>query len=281
MPYEAEISRTNPTCFIFLVDHSTSMQDPVMGVPGNPRKSEFVAESINRVLQSLIVSASKDLDIRRYFQVAVIGYGFEVKSAFKGNLADSELVWIDDVYSNPLRIEERVRQEDRGEEGIVEITTRYPVWIEAEAKGQTPMCAAMNKAIEILSPWVEDHPDSYPPTVINLTDGESNDGDVKVPAGQLKQLHTSDGNVILLTVHASSNPYSERVFFPDTDQYLPDHFSKAMFTMSSILTPNMQKTSSEILGIDLSETARGMVYNGDIAGIVQALEIGTRPANLP
>jgi hypothetical protein len=280
MSYEAEISRTNPTCFVFLVDHSTSMQNPIQGEAGNPKKSEFVAESINKVLQSLIVSASKDLDIRRYFQIAILGYGFEVKSAFKGALADRELLWIDEVYENPLRLEDRIREEDLGEEGVVELTTRYPIWIEAEAKGQTPMCAAMNRAIEILTPWVEEHPDSYPPTVINLTDGESNDGDVRIPANELKQLHTNDGNVILLTVHASSNSFAEKVFFPDTEQNLPDHFSKTMFTMSSILTPNMKRTSSEILGIELGDSARGMVYNGDIASIVQALEIGTRPANL-
>jgi hypothetical protein len=32
--------------------------------------------------------------------------------------------------------------------------------------------------------------------------------------------------------------------------------------------------------VTLEEGARGIVYNADIAGIVQALEIGTRPANL-
>ncbi|MCY0933311.1 hypothetical protein [Streptomyces sp. H34-S4] len=29
MPYTAEISRTNPGCFIFLVDQSASMSDPI------------------------------------------------------------------------------------------------------------------------------------------------------------------------------------------------------------------------------------------------------------
>ncbi len=80
MPYQAEISRSNPTCFLFLVDHSTSMNEPVMGTEGNPKKSEFVAEALNRVLQSLVVSASKDLDIRQYYQVGVIGYGSEIQS---------------------------------------------------------------------------------------------------------------------------------------------------------------------------------------------------------
>jgi hypothetical protein len=53
-----------------------------------------------------------------------------------------------------------------------------------------------------------------------------------------------------------------------------------MFDVSSPLTPKMRLTAEELMGIAVEEGARGLVYNADIAGIVQALEIGTRPANL-
>jgi uncharacterized protein YegL len=281
MSYQAEISRTNPTCFLFLVDHSTSMRDPITGLAENPKKSEFVAEAINKVLQSLIVSASKDLEIRRYYQIGVIGYGSEVKNVFQGDLASEDLVWVDDLYAHPLRIEDRIRILETEDEVSEEVVIKFPIWIDPEARGQTPMCEALRKAHEILSVWVEEHPESYPPTVINLTDGESNDGDARVPAEALKNLQTEDGNVVLLTVHASSNHYSEKIFFPESENELPDHFSKVMYKMCSPLTPNMTRTASELLGMEISSSARGMVYNADIAGIVQALEIGTRPANIP
>jgi hypothetical protein len=206
MSYEAEISRNNPTCFLFLVDHSTSMQDPVMGVAGNPKKSQFVADAINKVIQSLVVSASKDLEIRRYYQIGVIGYGFEVKSILTGHFEGTDLAWIDEVYEHPLRIEERVWEEEDEEGNSTEVKTKFPIWVEPVNRGQTPMCAVLRKAAEILGQWVQDFADSYPPTVINLTDGESNDGDAKIPAEELRNLHTNDGNVVLLTVHASSNP---------------------------------------------------------------------------
>ena len=32
MPYAAELSRTNPTCFVFLIDQSSSMAEP-FGAP--------------------------------------------------------------------------------------------------------------------------------------------------------------------------------------------------------------------------------------------------------
>lgn len=278
MPYSAEISRTNPTCFLFLVDHSTSMQDPIMGVPENPKKSEFAADAINKVIQSLIVSASKDMDIRRYYQIGVLGYGFEVTSQLVGKLAGENLAWVDTVYENPLRIEERLRKESDGAGGFIEVTTKFPVWVNPISRGQTPMCAVLAMAIDILRQWTEEHPDSFPPTVINLTDGESNDGDPRPFVEELKSLSTNDGNVSLLTVHISSNAYASQVFFPDSETHLPDHFSKKMFAMSSHLTPNMQKTAGELLDIELNDQSRGFVYNADIAGIVQALEIGTRPA---
>ena len=281
MPYESEISRINPTCFLFLVDHSTSMQDPIMGVPGNPKKSQFVADAINKVIQSLVVSASKDFEIRKYFQIGVLGYGFEVKSILAGELNGKDLAWIDEVYEHPLRIEDRIWQEEQEDGSFTEVTTKFPVWVEAVNRGQTPMCAVLQKAIDIIGNWVKEYPDSYPPTVINLTDGESNDGDAKIPAAELCSLATNDGNTVLLTVHASSNPYAQQIFFPYDSQTLPDHFSKNMFDMSSPLTPNMRATAGELLGIEIMKNARGFVYNADIAGIVQALEIGTRPANLP
>ncbi|HCS39736.1 MAG TPA: hypothetical protein DIW44_09160 [Anaerolineaceae bacterium] len=278
--YSAEISRMNPTCFLFLVDHSTSMQNPIMGIAGNPKKSEFVADALNKVIQSLVVSASKDMEIRKYYQVGVLGYGFEVKSALGGELANTDLVWIDEIYEHPLRIEDRIKKESDGVGGFIEVSTKFPVWVDAVSRGQTPMCAALNKAHEILAAWVEEHPQSYPPTLINLTDGEANDGDARVPAELIKSLATEDGNCTILTVHSSSNELSRQIVFPMDAKDLPDHFSRVMFKVSSPLTPKMRATSEELMGTSLEEGARGLVYNADIAGIVQALEIGTRPANI-
>ncbi len=278
--YSAEISRLNPTCFLFLVDHSTSMQNPIMGVPGNPKKAEFVADALNKVIQSLVVSASKDMEIRKYYQIGVIGYGFEVKSALGGELAERDLVWIDEIYENPLRIEDRIKKESDGVGGFIEVSTKFPVWVDAVARGQTPMCQALNKAYELLSAWVAEHPEAYPPTLINLTDGEANDGDARVAADQIKALETEDGNCTILTVHASSNELSHQIVFPLENKALPDHFSRIMFDVSSPLTPKMRSTAEELMGITVEDGARGLVYNADIAGIVQALEIGTRPANL-
>jgi len=281
MPYQSEISRANPTCFFFLIDQSSSMADPIMGVVDNPRKSEFVADAINKVIQTLIVTASKDVEIRRYYQIGAIVYGGDnVGSAFGSLFGEQELVWVDELSNKPLRIEERTKRESDGAGGVIQVQAKFPVWIDAAANGRTPMCEAISRTKNILEKWVKDHPNSYPPTVINLTDGEANDGDPSVPAQALRELYTTDGNAILLTVHVSSNPYSQPIFFPGVNEGLPDQPSKIMFEMCSPLTEAMTKTAQEMLQISIEKGAKGFVYNSGIEGIVSALEIGTRPANL-
>ena len=45
MPYQAEISRSNPTCFLFLLDQSGSMSDPFAGGAGRSKADELATIS--------------------------------------------------------------------------------------------------------------------------------------------------------------------------------------------------------------------------------------------
>src|SRR5437868_4812684 len=74
LPYSAEISRTNPACFLFLIDQSRSMAQPFAGQAGKS-KAEGVADAVNRLLQNLILKCAKSDGIRDYFYVGVLGYG--------------------------------------------------------------------------------------------------------------------------------------------------------------------------------------------------------------
>jgi hypothetical protein len=59
MPYSAEISRANPSCFLFLIDQSGSMADPFGVGESNRRKADGVADAINRLLQNLVIKCAK------------------------------------------------------------------------------------------------------------------------------------------------------------------------------------------------------------------------------
>lgn len=282
MTYQAEISRVNPTCFLFLLDQSTSMMEPIRGVLGNPRKAEFVTDAINKVIQNLVILASKDVEVRNYYQVGVIGYGGQGQAypGLGGALAEKDLVWIDELSDNPLRVEERTKKEPDGAGGVVELNVKFPVWFDPLANGNTPMCKALSHAQNILNDWVSEHSMSFPPTVINLTDGEATDGDPRPNGEELKTLATSDGNVILMTLHVSSNQNFDPVVFPDHGELLPNDAAQNMFDMTSLLPDHMRRFASELSGQDYPEDSKAMVYNADIEEIVRALEIGTRPANL-
>lgn len=61
MAREAEISRRNPTAFLFLIDQSGSMSNPL---PSGRAKSEFVADVINRTLAILIIRRAQSEGVR-------------------------------------------------------------------------------------------------------------------------------------------------------------------------------------------------------------------------
>ncbi|HKX29941.1 MAG TPA: VWA domain-containing protein, partial [Blastocatellia bacterium] len=96
MPYTSGISRTNPSCLLFLIDQSDSMQDPFGSGESTEKKADEVADAINHFLQNLVIKCAKSEGIRDYYHVGVIGYGATVGSAFIGALTGKELVPISD-----------------------------------------------------------------------------------------------------------------------------------------------------------------------------------------
>src|ERR1044072_3427460 len=225
MPYTAEISRSNPSCFLFLIDQSASMSDPFGGAESAKKKADGVADAINKLLQNLVIKCAKEEGVRDYYNVGVIGYGQRVSSAFVGTLAGRDLVPISDIANQPARIEERSKKIDDGAGGLIDQTIKFPIWFDSIANGGTPMCSAMGRAQAILSDWLTQHPDCFPPIVINITDGESTDGDPTNPASAITNLSSTDGNVLLFNLHVSSTS-APPVEYPASEIGLADQYAK-------------------------------------------------------
>ncbi|RSM26039.1 hypothetical protein C5B76_10730 [Aeromonas salmonicida] len=276
MSYSAEISRTSPTAFLFLVDQSGSMQD---SMTNGKSKAQFVADVLNRTLATLITRCTKSEGTRDYFEVGVLGYsGSTAENGLAGALSGSILHPISQIEANPLRVEDRIKRVDDGAGGLVEQSIKFPVWFEPKASGGTPMCNAITSAAEQLVAWCDAHPDSYPPTVLHITDGESTDGEPGGLALQLQQISTSDGNVLLFNLHVSSSG-GDPVKFPISDAGLSDSYAKLLFSMSSPLPVHLQKVAEE-KGIKATMESRGFVFNGEITEVVDFFDIGTRAAQL-
>jgi hypothetical protein len=273
MPYTAEISRSNPTCFLFLIDQSKSMLGAMSGAQGKT-KAEAVADSINTLLYNLVLRCVWGQAVLDRFHVGVLGYGLNVASGLGGVLANRDLVPISELARNPLRVEQRMQKVDDGFGGQVEQPVRFPIWFEPVGGGKTPMCSTFNRASALLAGFLVEHPNCFPPLLINLTDGEANDGNPEEPAGKVRMMSSTDGNVLLFNVHISSKPGTP-VEFPDREEGLPDAYARQLFRMSSSLPPTMRQQARQS-GLNLHPGARGFVFNADLASVIRFLDIGTR-----
>lgn len=279
MPYSAEISRTNPSCFLFLIDQSGSMQHPFPSQEGKRPKSEGLADAINRLLQNLVIKCAKSEGIRDYYEVGVLGYGGAgIGPAFGGNLAGKELVPLSLIAKNPIRVEERTRKMDDGAGGIITQKVKFPVWFEPKALGGTPMCEALDRAGNVLSKWILAHQNSFPPIVINITDGKPTDGNPIRAANDLITLATLDGPVLFFNLLISS-ARMKPVEFPDSDLQLNDEVARLLFSISSPLPEYMRRMLADE-GINSSLQSRGFVFNADLVSVIRFLDIGTRPSNM-
>lgn len=273
MSSPVEISRTNPTCLVFLLDQSHSMDGGFGGQPGK-KKAEGVSDAINRLLQNLVLKCAKADGVRDYFHVGVIGYGVKMGSAFGGKLAGKPLIPISEIANNPIRVEQRKKTVDDGAGGLIEQTVRFPVWIEPRANGKTPMCAALERAGQTIDTFLTLYPDCYPPMVLNLTDGKPSDGNPLGAAQSLCGLASSVGNVVLFNAHISSKA-GPAIVFPSEEEGLPDNYAKLLFRVSSMLPPHLREAARGE-GFAIDDGSRGFVFNGDLVSIIRFLEIGTR-----
>jgi hypothetical protein len=130
----------------------------------------------------------------------------------------------------------------------------------------------------VLSRGVTEQRTSFPPIVINITDGQATDGDPGAAANGLKDLKTEDGQVLLFNIHVSSTS-ALPIEFPSDESRLPDDYAKHLFRMSSPL-PGYMKTIAREEGIPVGDSPRGFVFIGDMVSVIRFLDIGTRPTSL-
>jgi uncharacterized protein YegL len=277
MPYTAEISRANPGYIVILLDRSGSMNDP-FGGERQGRKADAVTSAINRLIQELIIKCSKDESMYRYFSISIIGYGATVGPVLGGALAGQPSVWIDEIYANPLRIDEVNKKVPDGAGGLVETKVAMPVWFDPVAENGTPMAQAFQFALDLAQSWVIEHPTSFPPIVINITDGEPTDADPTPIAQKIMALEVEDGNVLVMNVHISSSR-GPAVLFPDTKDGLPDKYAEMLFNTSSELPGGMREEAQK-LGYRLMPGSRAFVFNSGIEDLIQFLTIGTKGSTL-
>jgi len=144
------------------------------------------------------------------------------------------------------------------------------------------MCQAISVAGSHIYDWVGAHPNSFPPIVINITDGLVTDSpyegaDLTEWAQRLVSIETNDGPLLLLNIFLSAAGQTE-VLFPSSANQLPEP-GPDLFAISSPLPPAMV-ANARAGQLPMQPGARGFVFNAGLSSLVKFLEIGTRVADI-
>ena len=283
--YTAQITRNTPTAFIFLIDQSVSMQKYTTLYGEEMPMAEAVARIVNHQLNELVLRCIKGSETRDYYDIAIIGYGENAYSGWKGELEGRDFVKPSELKEHPYK-KITTKKETRTRKGVKVVEVEEVQWIEAEAtEGWTRVHHAFEKAKGLLDEWMEKHHDKdcYPPTIINITDGEFNGATkeyVLQQANELKSMFTNDGNVILFNIHISANKAVCVTCPASKDEVSFSSLATTMYEMSSLLPMRYSDRIADLRG-DGTPNNRytAMSINADMSTLIQLMDIGT-PTNI-
>jgi hypothetical protein len=270
--YVQRIDPEHPGCLLILVDQSGSMASE-FGASPKSTKAKDVAQALNRFLPHFVACCCETDQIRDYWHIGIIGYGNTVGSALGGSLAGRTIVPISELAQQPLGFADNKNLHENGHD-LGFWNALRPIWLTPNADGETRMRRALAFARDVLSLWIAEHPATFPPIVVNITDAEGTDGDCSTEAYQLQRLQTDDGGVLFFNVIMEARGATEEaIAFPS--QW--DEWGRTLFRVSSCLPACMVTVAKEV-GYTVCEESRGFLQRAVVEDIVSALSLFTAAA---
>jgi hypothetical protein len=242
-------------------------------------KSQVVAYTANTLITELLDRCRRTDGIRNYYDIAVIGYcGDKVESLLctEGFASVKELSTREPSTS-------AIAFEQELEDGSMLLTRHHQKnWIEPLAEGTTPMYEALHKALNLVEEWCEQpqNQDSFPPIVINITDGEATDcgdNDLRDVCSLIKRTSTSDGDTLLLNIHICSDNSLPSVIFPMQEEIsLLNHKARLLADCSSTMPSVLDNAIHDLKGVGAIPPFVGMGYNTSVVELLSMINIGSR-----
>lgn len=276
--YQQTVSRADPGCVVILLDRSDSMKLP-WGNTG-ATLAAGAALAVNKILLDMLIKATPEVNapVRPYFDVGIFSYGARlitpgegVESAFGGPLAGRGLVPLPDLAANPMAVREEPSID------LMSVSAKMPVWVDPVHGYRTPMCEAIALVGAHVFDWAGAHPNSFPPVVINITDGmvtdSPHDGATLWEWVQrLTSIETNDGPTLFFNIFLSPAETAE-IVFPSDPGGLPVP-GPDLFQMSSEL-PGPMVDNARAEGYQVQPGARGLAFNVSRSTLVRVLRVGT------
>jgi hypothetical protein len=152
-----------------------------------------------------------------------------------------------------------------------------PWVVEETAYGRTPMKSAFEQIIPIAENFAQNNPNSFPPVIVNITDGVPTDCDETELAGivsPIMNIATGDGAALVFNIHISPDT-SSPVFLPGPGGSLPDSYAECLYSASSILPESLAIIGRKDHGMTIPEDARCFAFNADSALLVKLLSLAS------
>lgn len=250
MNYSKSISAAYPGLIIILVDQSGSMS--LKYGSNNQTKASVAATTVNKVIYEIMLASQSGNKIKDRCYIGAIGYG-ETQQVLTGGLISQVADAM--IGTDP--------------------STEMPLWIKPVANGTTPMAQSFQMAYQIVSQWASVNSESFPPIIINITDGEPDDMEAAAKAAnQLMQLGTADGQLLLFNAHISGDAGATELRLPAPNQPLPNKYARFLFDISTPL-PDTMLAAAFNEGFSPQPGARGFIFNAGAETLLKLVAFGS------
>lgn len=279
--YERSITRNTRAAIIIAIDSSITMQEWTKFYNTRMRKMDAAALIANFAIDELVTRSTRSGYIRDYYDIAVIQYSGDGIEPIIGS-ETGDMVHINTLGKiTPQPVSYNVAQEEEdGTQSIIPITLHE--WVTPKAYGIAPMYEALAHSKGLVTRWCEDRMNrgSFPPLIINISDGCCSDADEDEILDMVKEIEsigTKDGTTLLLNIHlANEIDDTSSVLFPAvSDLISQDHDCQMLYNISSTLPKELEHFVDEIVGRKGSGPYKCFACNASICEILTLTDIGT------
>jgi uncharacterized protein YegL len=293
--YSEPFSRKKRGFLIFLLDQSGSMREELIWKGYKLTLAQMATTIMNNLLVTVIDNAKVDSQTglrKDYCDILIYGYGNEVGPLLNRTGTPVSVPMLADKPVGRHKVRVTMYDPMKGQD--VSVEQEQPFWITPHGQSEyTEMAAAIRAACQAVESWLKADPRrrfSFPPIVINITDGRhngrSNDNPVH-EAMKLQNLRTDDGAVLLFNCHLTTAANTQKLSFPSSVEEIQrmnlsdgDRLgARQLFEMSSIVPRTMTLRAQHVFGRNLPSGARGFMYNASPQDLLTFLSWGTRQSS--
>jgi hypothetical protein len=264
-PELGPITPDQPALVLFVLDRS--VDDPFSGNLKNAclRLQGHLGDLVEQIVK--FGGGAIDVGVVSY---GVDGMGeVEVRTMLEGGLSMRPFARDHELEMGAVRIDETTEEIPNGVGGLISISHRRPVLVEAEPTYATPATPAFAEVSRLVSAWCGDHPTaSGPPVVIHLTRGKLDTADAESAAAQLTGLAASSGAALVLYHLVETEADHATVICPSEESQLTDPGLQCLWRLTSPLLGRAELAAEKP---SISVQSRGMVVNGKPNLLLDAL----------